>query len=188
MDETTIRAVERHGKPNKVRSEGFAPGVLNGPGTASAMVQFDPLALSRVITKHGPNAKVWVEYGAEKSFGFIKEIQKQPVEGKILHVAVQLVSKDQEVKMHLPITFHGIGEMEHRMLKVQVYKSEAEVFGKAELLPDSIVVDVSGKELGAEITAGDFCLPPDIKIADAVGEIYAVIKPTSVAYDEPQEV
>jgi large subunit ribosomal protein L25 len=188
MVETTIKALERSEKPNKVRLAGFTPGVLNGPGTASTTVKFDTLALNKIISKHGMNAKMWVEIGGEKIFGFIKEIQKHPVEGKIIHVAVQLVSKDQEVKMQLPITFHGHAELERRLLKVQVYKSEVEVFGKTAFMPDSIVVDVSEKEIGNEITAADFSLPEGIKILDADNEIYAIIKTNvEASHDEPEE-
>ncbi len=188
MVETTIKALERSEKPNKVRSAGFTPGVLNGPGTASTTVKFDTLALNKIISKHGTNAKMWVEIGGEKIFGFVKEIQKHPVEGRIIHVAVQLVSKDQEVKMQLPISFHGVSELERRLMKVQVYKAEVEVFGKTAFMPDSLVVDVAEKEIGAEITAADFIVPAELKILDADNEIYAIIK-TNVegSYDEPQE-
>ena len=189
MVETTIKAVERSEKPNKVRAEGFTPGVLNGPGTASTPVKFDTLAINKIISKHGMNAKMWVEIGGEKIFGFIKEIQKHPVEGRTIHVAIQLVSKDQEVKMQLPITFHGISEVERKLMKVQVYKSEVEVLGKTALMPDSLVVDVSEKELGAEITAADFNMPAELKILDADNEIYAIIKSSvEASFDEPQVV
>jgi len=188
MVETTIKAVKRNEKTNKVRVAGFTPGVLNGPGTNSTPVKFDTLAINKIISKHGMNAKMWVDIDNEKIFGFVKEIQKSPVEGKIIHVAVQMVSKDQEVKMLLPITFHGHTELEHNLLKVQVYKAEVEVFGKTAFMPDSLVVEVSEKELGAEITAADFTLPAEIKILDADNEIYAAIKSNvETSYDEPEE-
>jgi large subunit ribosomal protein L25 len=188
MEEIILKAMERSETPKKVRKAGFIPGVLNGPGTASASVQFDTIALNKIIAKHGSNAKMWVESGTEKTFGFIKEVQKHPVEGKVIHVSIQLVSKDQEVKMQLPITFHGHAELEHRMLKLQVYKSEIEVEGKTALMPDVVVVDVSGKESGENISATDFHLPPEIKILDPEQEIYAVIKAVKEDYAaEPEE-
>ncbi len=169
--------MERSEKTNQVRHAGFIPGVLNGPGTASASVKFETIALNKVITKHGHNAKIWVELGDEKKFGFIKEVQRQPVEGNILHVAIQLVSIDQVVKMKLPINFHGQSELEHRLLKLQIYKSEIEVEGKPDLMPDVAVVDVSEKTAGENIVAIDFNLPSGLKILDAEHEIYAVAKP-----------
>jgi large subunit ribosomal protein L25 len=189
MGEIILKAMARSEKPKKVRNAGFIPGVLNGPGTSSTSVQFETVSLNKIIARHGTNAKLWVLLGAEKKFGFIKEIQKHPVEDKVIHIAIQLVSKDQASKMKLPITFHGHVELEQRFLQVQVYKSEVEVEGKAVLIPDVVVVDVSKKESGESITSIDFHLPPEIKILDPEHEIYAIIKAIKAEIvEEPEEV
>lgn len=176
MEEIILKAMERSEKPKKARNSGFIPGVLNGPGTTSASVKFESNALNKIIAKHGANAKLWVVSGNEKKFGFIKEVQRHPVEGKVIHIAIQLISMDQDVKMQLPITFRGHIELEHRLLQLQVYKSEVEAEGKAALMPDEAVVDVSEKAAGENVTASDFHLPSGIKIIDSKDEIYAGIK------------
>jgi large subunit ribosomal protein L25 len=176
MGVTILKAMERSENPKKVRDAGFIPGVLNGPGTTSTSVQFETTALNKIIIKNGMNAKIWVELGSEKRFGFVKEVQTHPVGRNIIHVAIQMVSKDQEVKMQLPITFHGSDELEQKFLHVHVNKSEVEVFGKTALIPDMLVVDVSKKELEETITAMDFQLPAEIKILDPEHEVYATIK------------
>ncbi|HYE69289.1 MAG TPA: hypothetical protein VEA58_11800, partial [Anaerovoracaceae bacterium] len=84
MEVTILKAAERSEKPKHVRNAGFTPGVLNGPGTTSASVQFESKALNRIIIDHGMNAKLWVEIGSEKKFGYIKEVQTHPVERKII--------------------------------------------------------------------------------------------------------
>jgi len=188
MEKIILNALERSGKLNKVKNEGFIPGVLSGAGIASTSVKFENLALNKIISKHGTNAKVWVQVGDEEKFGFIKELQRHPVDGKIIHVAMQLVSKDQEVKMQLPIAFHGNVELEHKLLHVQILTSEVVVVGKPALIPDVVIVDVSKKEFGENITAIDFNLPPEIKIIDSDNEIYAVIKAIKEAIvEEPEE-
>jgi len=132
---------------------------------------------------------LWVDLDDEKIFGYIKEVQRHPVEGKIIHVAIQLLSKDQEVKMLLPITYHGIAELEHRLLQLQVYKAEIKVSGIGANMPDSVVVDVSEKESGDNISAIDFNLPKEIKILDSEDELYAGIKAVREEIaEEPEEV
>jgi len=188
MEETILKATKRVESPKKVRNEGFTPGVLNEHDTTSTSVQFETPALNKVLAKHGANAKIWVQMGTKKRFGFIKEVQRHPVEGKVIHIAVQLIAKDQEVKMHLPIAFHGREDLEHRLLQVQVYKPEIEVVAKATLMPDVVVADVSKKEAGYTITAIDFNLPKEIRVLDAEHEIYAVIKAAKEApVEEPVE-
>ena len=152
MENISIKAIARSEKPKKVRNAGFIPGVLNGPGTTSIPVKFDSIALNKIIARHGSNAKLWVALGDEKKFGFIKEVQRHPVEGKVIHISIQLVSKDQNVKMQLPIAFHGQNELESRLLQKQIYKAEIEVEGKPAFMPDEVIADVAKKEVGDNIT------------------------------------
>ena len=187
MEEIILKATERSEKPKRVRNAGFIPGVLNGPGTASTPVKFDGVALNKIIARHGTNAKLWVELGGEKKFGFIREVQKHPVESKVIHITIQLVAQDQEVKMRLPVILHGQAELEHRLLQAQVCKSEIEIAGRADLIPEEAAVDVSNKEVG-NITAVDFNLPAGIRVLDPEHEIYAVIKAArEVVEEEPEE-
>jgi len=176
MEATILQATSREQNPKKVRQAGFVPGVLNGSGTMTAAVQFEAAALNKIVTKHGTNAKIWIDFAGEKKFGFIKELQKHPVEGKIIHAEVQLVTKDQEIKMQLPLTYHGREELEHRLLQLQVYRTEIDVIGKPELMPDVVVIDVAGKEGGDLVTAADIHLPEGLKMLDAENEHYAIVK------------
>lgn len=176
MEEVILKAMERVEKPKKVREGGFVPGVLYGEGTKATSVKFEASALKKILAKHGFNAKIWVLLNETKKFGFIKEVQKHPVEGKVIHIDVQLVSQDQEIKLQIPISFTGAEELERQMNVLQIYKSTVEVVGKASLMPNVIVVDVSNKNVGDAITFPDFGLDPEIKNNDGEGEIYGVIK------------
>lgn len=188
MEETILKATKRTDAPKTVRKAGFIPGVLNESDTTSTSVQFEISALNKIVSKHGPNAKMWIAIDNKKEFGFIKEIQRHPVEGKIIHISVQLVKMNQEIKMHIPISFHGHEELEKHILTLQVYKSEVEVIGKASFMPDSILADISKKELGDDVTSADFHFPKEIKILDKDDEIYAVVKAVKEVVEEVEEV
>ena len=187
MEETILRATVRTESPKKIRNSGFTPGVLNESDTTSTAVQFDTIALNKVLARHGSNAKIWVSMETGKRFGYIKEVQKHPVEAKVLHVSIQLLTKGQEVKMHLPITFHGRDGLEHLSLQLQVLKSEIEVEGIGTDMPDTVMSDLTAKKLGDTITAADFNLPKGIRVLDAPQEIYAVIKAARAAVVEEVE-
>ena len=176
MEETILKSEARIGNAKQVRDAGLIPGVLHIPGAASVSVQFETASLNKILTQHGLNAKVWIMTGDEKKFGFIKEVQKDPVDKRVLHVSVLLVTKDQEVKMQLPITYHGREELENKFLLLQIYKTEIDVIGKTDLMPDVVIVDVSQKELGDSITAKDLHLPKGLHITDQENEVYAHIK------------
>ena len=176
MEEIILNAMERNEKPKKARRDGFVPGVLNGPGANSTSVKFQSAELDRVIAKHGTNAKVWVKLDDEKKYGFIKELQRHPIEEKIMHIAIQLVEKDQKVKRLLPITFNGQTELEHKLMMLQILKPDVEVEGVATLIPNEVTVDVARKKFNDDITSADFNVPAEVKILDPQGEVYAVVK------------
>jgi large subunit ribosomal protein L25 len=189
MQGTVLKAMPRSESPKAVRNAGLIPGVLNESDTSSVSVKFEAAALNKIIAQHGANAKIWVQMGTDKKFGFIKEVQKHPVDRNVIHIAIQMVSKDQDVKMQLPIAFHGRDDLEHKSLQLQIYKSEIEVVGKALLMPDVVIVDVSKKELGETVTAADFKLPKGIKTLDSEHEVYAIIKAVKEEIvEEPKEV
>ncbi len=187
MDKIVIEAMKRTEKPNQVRREGFIPAVLNGPGTASTSVQFKKAELSKIFEKYGSRAKLWIKTDGGESLGLIKEIQREPVGGKITHISIQLVTDSQNVKLRLPIIFEGNDALKQKLLKLQVEKSEAGVEGEAEFMPSSISVDVSQKRYGDNITAADFKLPSQIRLVASQNEIYATVKGKSSKIAEEAE-
>lgn len=176
MKEIILEAIERTKQIGKFKEIGFVPGVLYGDNVSGATsVKFDAMALDKVLTNHGSNAKVWIKYDGNKKFGFMKEVQKHPVSGTVIHVDVQIVSKDQEIKLQIPVNFKGEDELKNKQLQLQVYKSEINVLGKMALMPDAIYVDVSMMELGDKITQANFDLDKQINLSEKEDEVYGVI-------------
>jgi large subunit ribosomal protein L25 len=175
MQETILDAFERT-ITKKFRESGFIPGVLYGDSIVNTQpVKFQTSVLTKVLKEHGSNAKVWINYGNKKKFGFIKEVQKHPTEGNVTHIDVQIVSQNHEVKMQIPLVFKGRDSLEQRKLLLNVMKSEVNAFGKASLMPDSLIIDVAEREFGDTFTSKDFNLDPQIKVADVEDEIYGSI-------------
>lgn len=176
MEQTILNAIERTSQSKKFKETGFTPGVLYGDDISKATsVKFKTADLTKILTKHGSNAKLWVNYGSNKNFGFIKEVQRNPLSKEVNHIDIHLVSQNQEVKMQLPIAYKGKEDMEHRLLTLQVYKSEVEVLGKPVLMPDAIIVDLSDKEPGDTITLKDFGLDKQLKVSSNEDEVYGII-------------
>ncbi|MHB1454841.1 MAG: 50S ribosomal protein L25 [Saccharofermentanales bacterium] len=186
MEEIILKAVKRIEKPKQVRDSGFIPGVLNESDTSSTSVMFEAAALNKIVARHGHNAKIWVELEGKKDFGFIMELQKHPVENRIIHVSIKLLKKDQEMKMMIPLSFHGRDELTHKMLELQIYKPEIEVSGLATDMPDNAIIDVSTRIAGDHITAADLNLPKGIKVLELEDEIFAVIKLKREVEAEPE--
>lgn len=175
MEKISLSAYERIKNKKKFREEGFVPGVIYGDtieGAASVKFQRSPLI--KILEKHGSNAKIWVNYKDSDSLGFIKEIQRHPINQEIIHVDVQLVSKNHEIKLELPLLFKGEDALTSKGLQLQVHKLDVEVCGRMALMPDLITVDVADLELNSTITKDDLNLDKDIKIIDNE-EVFATV-------------
>ena len=176
MEQVILNALERTASNKRFNEDGFIAGVMYGDGSTDATsVKFELVPLRKILGKHGSNAKVLVKYGEEEKTGFIKEIQRHPVTAKITHIDVQLVSKDHEIKMQLPIAYKGEENLISQRLQLQVQKPEIDVFGKMAIMPDGLSIDVSQMALGDSITIKNFDLNKEIRVMDKEDEVYASI-------------
>lgn len=176
MEQIILDVEQRVNKTRKFREEGFVPGVVYGGKSEKAeSIKVKEIALKKILSKHGMNAKLGIQFGDEKKSGFIKEIQRQPLTNKIVHIDIQFVSKDQNVKLQVPIVFKGEEELVSKQLQLNVNKQEAEVLGKIDLIPEVIHVDVSQKNAGDTITFKELNLDESIKSHDKLDEVYAAV-------------
>ncbi|MBU3158415.1 50S ribosomal protein L25 [Clostridium frigoris] len=189
MEQVILNALERTASNKRFNEEGFIAGVMYGDGTTDATsVKFELVPLRKILGKHGSNAKVVVKYGEEEKTGFIKEIQRHPVTAKITHIDVQLVSKDHEIKLQLPIAYKGEENLSSQRLQLQIQKPEIDVFGKMAIMPDALSIDVSQMVLGESITIKNFDLNKEIKVTDKEDEVYASITQMKEEVEEVEEV
>ncbi|WP_298840535.1 50S ribosomal protein L25 [Clostridium sp.] len=188
MEQVILNALERTASNKRFNEDGFIAGVMYGDGSTDATsVKFELVPLRKILAKHGSNAKVLVKYGEEEKTGFIKEIQRHPVTAKITHIDVQLVSKDHEIKMQLPIAYKGEENLSSQRLQLQVQKPEIDVFGKMAIMPDGLSIDVSQMALGDSITIKNFDLNKEIKVMDKEDEVYASITQMKEEVEEEVE-
>ena len=175
MGQVTLNTKQRNTQ-GKFRNHGFIQGVVYGYKVESTAVQFDERDVRKAISTNGSNAKVWIKQGTEeKKFGFLKEIQRHITKDQIVHVDVQLVGKDQEINIQIPIWFKGYEALQSKGLRLQINKTEVDALGKMLLMPDLLEIDVSAKELNDTITISDLNLDKGIKVNDDADEVYASI-------------
>lgn len=175
MEEIILEAQDRVKQTDKAKEKNFVPGILYGDNIdGSIPVNFNRIDLRKVISSHGTNAKVWIKNNDNKKYGFIKEVQRHPITRDISHIDVQIVSTDHEIKMQIPITYIGEEDLKIRQLQLQVYKSEISVLGKMAVIPETIVVNVSEKQLGDSITLENLDLDQKLTIEKS-DEVYGMV-------------
>jgi large subunit ribosomal protein L25 len=176
VNNSVIEAFDREGKLDRAERNSFIQGVIYGEGLKNGKsVKFNTTALQKIINKHGSSAKVWVKTGADQKIGVIREIQKEPVSGRICHVDIQIISMDHDLKIKIPIIFHGKNSLESKRLFLQVLKSEINISGNPQSIPESAVVNLEGKGANYSVTSKDLNLDSSIVIHEPDTEIFAII-------------
>ncbi len=188
MSEIVYTAQERSEKPKVLRKTGFTPGVLYGEGLKTGVpVKFEEQKINKLISHHGQNAKLWLEFKGNKHFGIIKEVQKDIVSGKIVHIDIHVISQKDTVRIKLPIIFTGAGALEHKGLTVKVLNSKADISGQAVILPEHAAVNVEAMNLGDTIKISDLKLDNKIKVHDPEDEVYATISEIKIIEEAAEQ-
>jgi large subunit ribosomal protein L25 len=184
----TLKVQERAEKPQVSRRSGFIPGAIFGEGIDKGIsVKFEQAQFAKVLKNHVKNAKLQLELGSTNRLCLVKEVQKDVVSGKILHVDFQAVSENEVVRLKIPINYEGVHQLESKKLLLLPNVTELEVEGTLSVLPESIDIDVSGKKQGDKIYIKDLNLAQGIKAHIEEDSILAVVTSHKEAAEEKTE-
>lgn len=176
MQESILAVKQRTEKPKVLRKKGILPGVLYGDKFEDGLsVEFDKSDFKKIISKHGSSAKLSVELDGTKKLGIIKDIQKDPINQEIIHVDLFMISETSDLRMKIPVIFTGVAVLERNEWILQTYNSRIDISGKPSLIPESITIDVSEKQLRDSIKVSDLNLAEGIRIHNDPEEILASV-------------
>ncbi len=184
----TLKVQERAEKPQVSRRNGFIPGAIFGEGIDKGIsVKFEQAQFAKVLKNHVKNAKLQLELGSTNRLCLVKDVQKDVISGKILHVDFQAVSENEVVRLKIPINYEGVHQLEAKKLLLLPNVTELEAEGTLSVLPESINIDVSGKKPGDKIYTKDLNLAPGIKAHIEEDSILAVVTSHKEAAEEKTE-
>ena len=180
MDEVVIKANHRQvvGKKVKVlRREGILPAVVYGHNVDSIPISLDMREASRTLERISPSALVVVDVDGEQHYTLVRDKQRNPIRGSILHVDFQAVSLDETVRADLNIKIVGEAPAVETYLGIVVPSLEQlsiECLPKD--LPDNIEVDISGlNEIGDSLLVRDLVAPNGVEILSDPEDVVVVV-------------
>ena len=127
-----------------LRNQGLIPGVLYGPKTKAASLKVSGKEFQRVYEEAGESSLIQLGSQGAEAPVLIKEVQRDPVRGNIIHVDFYQPPLDEEIEVTVPLMFQGEA-LAVRDLGGTLQKNIQEVPVKAlpQNLPHEIVVDLS---------------------------------------------
>ncbi len=166
-------------KPRALRRMGQIPAVLYGPRFSPLKLRCNAFDLQRVLQAVGTAHLFTLEIDGTQETALIREVQRHPVTGAILHVDFFRVLQDQPLTSAVPIALVGHAPATEKGGILSHLLSEVEVECLPRDLPEEIAVDVSSlKDYGDVIRVGDVPLPPGVTVlTPPEAEIVRVLAP-----------
>ncbi|MBN2304959.1 MAG: 50S ribosomal protein L25 [Anaerolineae bacterium] len=159
-DTIVLEATKRDliGKQVKqLRAEGIIPGVLYGPEFDALHVQVKWTELRPTLLEVGGSQIIQLDVDGEKYNALVRDVQRAPVRGDVLHIDFYRVRMDVAIRTEVPINV--VGEAEAIILDGGIVSQEMtsiEVECLPLSLPSHIDVDISGlKEVGDSLNVAD---------------------------------
>jgi large subunit ribosomal protein L25 len=193
MKEIVIKAKARvklgkeHAK--KLRREGIIPAVVYGAQTTPLPLEVEAKGFYALLRSGlGENIIVTLDIDDSKNGDkkvLIRELQRDPVWGTILHIDFQQISLTQKLTINIPIHLVGtsIGVQQDGGILQHVLR-ELEVECLPTDIPEKVEVDVAGLKIGDSIHVGDIKLEHVEILTDPQGSIVSVVPPT--VFKEPE--
>ncbi|MEL7562950.1 50S ribosomal protein L25 [Dehalogenimonas sp. 4OHTPN] len=194
MDKIAVKLSPRvtTGKKTRfLRRSGVTPCHLFGHNLASESLQAATSELERVIAVAGTTRLVALEAGGKKTrMAFVREIQRTPVGGDLLHVDFYQVNMDEPIKAEIPLHLTGDAPALKTKGRILVHPmGHIEVESLPAKLPATISVNLSTLEnLDDAIHVRDLVVDPAVTILTDGDQLVAKVSEISVKAEEAEVV
>jgi len=177
-----------------VRVSGSLPCVLYGGEGGPVSLMVDGKRFETLIhrSRSGEHAILQLEVDDNSALStpaLLKEVQRHPIRGHILHADFFRIRLDAKITTRVPIKIVGQapGILEGGVLDHQVRELEVECMALD--VPEAIVCDVSGLNMGDSLHVRDLAAPDRVTIlTDADRGVVAVLAPRAVKEAEVETV
>ncbi len=177
-----LREKRGKGEARRLRSANMIPGVVYGHGREPKAIVIDFRDLYPVLhTAARENVIVDLEIDGstdQTSKAIIREIQYHPVTRKILHIDFQHISMTEEITVRVPIEVVGepIGVKTKGGILERILR-EVEVECLPANIPEKIVVDVSGLDVGHSLQVKNLKVENARILSDPESTVVTVVAP-----------
>src|SRR5215468_4128876 len=150
----------------RLRGKGLIPGVLYGAKKETIAVAVSPKEIVTILkSASGENTLFHLDLGGQRRKVILKEFQREPLKGQLLHADFYEVALDKvlEVKIHVELTGLPVGvKAQGGVLDFVTRELEVECLPAD--IPEKIVLDVSHLELGKHLRVSEIKLSDKVKI------------------------
>lgn len=175
----TTRTEKGKGAARRARRAGNVPAVLYGHGTDPQHLNLPARDFATILRNNGTNAVLDLDIEGTSQLALTKQIDIHPIRNYIEHVDLLVIKRGEKVTVEVTIVVEG--DAAPGTLVTQDANT-VEIEADALSIPEQIVVDVEGKEVGTSVHASDLVLPEGVElVTDPETLIVAVNEATTAA-------
>lgn len=150
-------------RAKKIRKSGFVPAVIFGHHMDPLGIKIKQDVATKFLNVHSTGTKVLLKIDGEEQLAIFKEIQRDPITSKIIHIDFQALTSGEKVKVSLPINYLNRDMLEQDAV-LQEQLSEIEISTLPKFLVDHVNVDLSKFKLGDAAFVADLDISKDENI------------------------
>ena len=175
------------GGAREARRQGQVPGILYGGAKDPVSIavrgnEFRKALYTGKLLGH----LVTLQHGGEKQQVIAKDVQFHPVTDEPLHFDLYRVEAGQTIHINVPVHFRN--EDDCPALRqggaLEIVSHDLELVCRADNIPEELIVDLTGRELGDTIRISDIAIPKGVEAAAAPETVVATLKISSAALAE----
>ncbi len=158
------------GASRRLRLQGKVPAIIYGAGRPPRSLSFDHnKVLHQLESESFYSSVLNIKVGEKSQAAILKDLQRHPAKHQIMHIDLQRIVEDEEIKMNVPLHFlneedaHGVREGGG---KVAHLRTDVEVVCLPKHLPEYLEIDVIDLELDAMLHLSDLTLPEGVRILE----------------------
>jgi large subunit ribosomal protein L25 len=179
------------GGAREARRQQKVPGVLyGGPKGPVAIAVRQNEFRKALYTGKLLGHLVTLRHGKEDQQVIAKDVQFHPVTDEPIHFDLYRVEEGQEIHINVPVHFRN-EEASPGMKQggsLEIVRHDLELVCRADRIPEELIVDLTGRELGDTIRLSDITLPEGVRAATNDPEfVIASLKVSSAAQAEDAE-
>jgi large subunit ribosomal protein L25 len=171
-----IREQAGNKQGRKLKREAMIPAVLYTKGSQSKLLKLDYIEVNTAIEKYGNRVILQLKVGNDEVPAIIKEVQRNPVNHRIVHIDFQPVSMHEVIHADVPIIIVNGDRAEKNGFLINRQLSAVELEGEVESIPRSITIDAAKLKIGDVLRVADLEISSELSILSGVEDIVLAVK------------
>ncbi|TFH05970.1 MAG: 50S ribosomal protein L25 [Spirochaetales bacterium] len=178
MEQKTLnaapRSAEKSAAARRLRREGLIPAIIYGHRDPVA-ITLNAREFMREFKVVSESQIVRISVGSEDYDVLVKDYQSDILTGQIGHIDFYEIEQGKLLRTHIGLRLEGsaIGLREGGILEHQLHELEIECLPKD--IPQTIIVNISGLDIGDSVHVADLKVPEGVRILTGSEQVIAVV-------------